>query len=132
MVRSMMMHANLLIFFWEDAFLTAAYIINRMPSKFVSSTPYELWNSDKPNLGYLHPWGCAAYIHNNSHEYGKPGPKGKKCIFIRYYEHFKGFVFIGKKDDGRVMDIESRDVVFLEKDFPMTSEVNKIFELYEM
>jgi hypothetical protein len=30
------------------------------------------------------------------------------------------------------MDIESRDVVFLEKDFPMTSEVNKIFELYEM
>jgi hypothetical protein len=50
-----MMHANLLIFFWEDAFLTAAYISNRMPSKFVSSTPYELWNSDKPNLGYLHP-----------------------------------------------------------------------------
>ena len=30
------------------------------------------------------------------------------------------------------MDIESRDVVFLEKDFPMTSEVNKDFQLYEM
>jgi len=31
-----------------------------------------------------------------------------------------------------VTDIESRDVVFLEKDFPMTGEVNKVFELYEM
>jgi hypothetical protein len=30
------------------------------------------------------------------------------------------------------MKIESRDVVFLEKDFSMTSEVNKDFKLYEM
>jgi hypothetical protein len=30
------------------------------------------------------------------------------------------------------MKIESRDVVFLEKDFSMTCEVNKDFQLYEM
>jgi len=80
----------------------------------------------------LHLWGCAAYIHNNSHEYGKFSPRGKKCIFIKYSEHFKGFVFIGEKANGRVIEIESRDVIFLEKDFPMTSEVNKDFRLYEM
>jgi hypothetical protein len=34
----------------------------------------------------------------------------------------KGFVFIGEKADGRVTEIESRSVVFLEKVFPMTSE----------
>jgi transposase InsO family protein len=82
MVRSMRAQTNLPISFWGDALLTAAYILNRVPSKSVSSTPYELWSGVKPNLGYFHPWGCATYIHNTSHEYGKLGPRGKKCIFI--------------------------------------------------
>jgi hypothetical protein len=55
MVRSMMVHANLPISFWKDALLTTAYILNWVSSKFVSSTPYELWNNNKLNLGYLCP-----------------------------------------------------------------------------
>jgi len=55
MVSSMMTQVNLPIYFWGDALLTAAYILNRVPSKYVSSTPYELWNNIKPNLGYFHP-----------------------------------------------------------------------------
>ena len=54
MVRSMMAQANLPISFWEDALLTAAYILNRVPSKSVLSNPYELWNDEKPDLGNLH------------------------------------------------------------------------------
>jgi hypothetical protein len=50
-----MVHANLPVSFWEDALLTIAYILNRVPSKFVSSIMYELWNNEKPNIGYLHP-----------------------------------------------------------------------------
>ena len=50
-----MMQTNLQIFFWGDVLLTTAYILNRVPSKSVPSTPYELWNSEKPNLGNLHP-----------------------------------------------------------------------------
>ena len=57
MVRSMMAQANLPISFWGDALLTAAYILNRVPIKSVPSTPYELWNDKKPDLGNLHPWG---------------------------------------------------------------------------
>jgi len=38
MVRSMMAQANLQISFWGDTLLTAAYILNRVPSKSVSST----------------------------------------------------------------------------------------------
>jgi len=123
MIRSMMAQSNLPISFWGDAWLTVAYILNRVPFKSVSFTPYELWNDAKPNLGYLHPWGCATYIHNTFHEYGKLGPRGKKCIFISYFKYSKGFVFIGEKANGRVTKFESRDVVFLEKVFPTTSEV---------
>jgi hypothetical protein len=53
-------------------------------------------------------------------------------IFIRYSEHSKRFVFNGEKADGRVTEIESCDVVFLEKVFPKTSEVENDFQLYEM
>jgi len=34
----MMAQANLQISFWGDTLLTAAYILNRVPSKSVSST----------------------------------------------------------------------------------------------
>ena len=106
---------------------TAAYILNRVPSKSVPSTPYELWNGEKSDLGNLHPWGCVAYIHNNSHQYGKLGPRGTKCIFIRYSKLSKRFVFVGEEVDGRVTKFELRDVVFLEEDYPTKGEIDKDF-----
>lgn len=33
--------------------ITATYIINRIPSKSVSSTPYKLWTSNKRELAHL-------------------------------------------------------------------------------
>ena len=84
MVRLMMAQAKLPISFWGDALMTASYILNRVPSKSVPSTPYEVWKGATPDLNVICSWGCATYVHNFSHEYGKLGPKGKKCIFIRY------------------------------------------------
>ena len=55
MGRSMMAQANLLISFWGDALMAAAYILNRVPSKSISSTPYELWSNKKPDLSNLRP-----------------------------------------------------------------------------
>ena len=54
--------------------------------------------------------GCVAYVHNNSHQYGKLGLRGKKCIFIRYFKLSKGFVFVGEEADRRVTAFESREV----------------------
>ena len=64
MVRSMMGQASLPVHYWGDALLTATYVLNRVPSKSVTSTPYELWTGRKPNLTYLQPWGCAGYVHD--------------------------------------------------------------------
>ena len=83
MTRSMMAQANLPISFWGDALLTTAYILNRVPSQSVSSTPYELWHDKKPNLEHLRPWGSAGYVHNANHKYGKLGPRARKHTFIR-------------------------------------------------
>ena len=112
--------------------MTVAYILNRVPSKSVSSTPYELWTGKKPNLNNLWPWGSTVYVHNTSHRYGKLGPRGKKCIFIRYSKHSKGYVLIGEQSNGSVTELESRDVGFIESEFPNKGEVEKNLTLYEM
>ena len=103
-----------------------------MPSKSISSTPYELWTSKKPDLNNLRPWGSMGYVHNTSHRYGKLGPRGKKCIFIRYSEHFKGYMLIGEQPNGSVTELESHDVDFSESEFPNKGEVEKNSTLYEM
>ena len=41
-------------------------------------------------------------------------------------------MFVGEEADGRVTEIESRDVVFLEKDYPTRGEIEKDFQFYEM
>ena len=72
------------------------------------------------------------YAHNVSHEYGKLGPKGKKCIFIRYSESSKGYIFLGEDINRSVTKIESQDVVFLEEDFPGRGEIDRDTHFYEM
>ena len=94
--------------------------LTKYPLKFVSFTPYELWNNRKLDPSNLQPRRLVDYVHNLSHKYRKLGHRGRKCIFIRYSEHSKGYVFIGEHEDGIVTELESRDVTFLEDDFPHT------------
>ena len=127
----MLAQANLPISYWGDALLTATYILNRVPSKSVPSTPYELWNNRKHDLSNLRLWGLTDFVHNPSPKFGKLCSRGRKCIFIRYNEHSKGYVFTGENVDGTVTEIESRDVTFLENDFSKVGEIDRDLHLYE-
>jgi transposase InsO family protein len=60
MVRSMLSHSNLPIQLWMEALKTTAHILNRVLSKSVPKTPFELWTGRKPSLNYLRVWGCVA------------------------------------------------------------------------
>uniref|UniRef100_A0A2N9FG52 Integrase catalytic domain-containing protein n=1 Tax=Fagus sylvatica TaxID=28930 RepID=A0A2N9FG52_FAGSY len=104
----------------------------RVLSKSVPSTPYELWSGKKPDLSNLRPWGCAGYVHNTTHKHGKLGPRANKCVFIRYSDESKGRVMLGEHPDGGVTEIVSRDVEFMENDFPSKGDVGQSLELYEM
>ena len=53
MVRSMMSLTDLPLWFWGYALETAAFTLNRAPSKSVEMTPYELWFGKKPKLSFL-------------------------------------------------------------------------------
>ena len=60
MVRSMIAHATLSESLWSEALKTAVYLLNRVPSKIVIKTPYELWTTKLLVLCILHVWGYPA------------------------------------------------------------------------
>ena len=71
MVNAMILSVELSFNFWGKALLTACYVHNRVPSKNIKVSPYELWNGRKPNLDYIKMWGCLAF-------YRVVDPKKKK------------------------------------------------------
>ena len=79
-VQSMMYLTDLPLSFWGYALETAAFTLNRAPSKSVEMTPYELWFGKKPKLSFLKVWGCDAYV--KKFQADKLEPKADKCIFI--------------------------------------------------
>ena len=53
MERSMTSLTDLPLSFWGYALETAAFTLNRAPSKSVDTTPYELWFGKKSKLSFL-------------------------------------------------------------------------------
>ncbi|KAK0571987.1 hypothetical protein LWI29_024457 [Acer saccharum] len=71
-------------------------------------------------------------MHDPSNKYGKLGAREKKCIFIRYSEHSKGYILIDENSNGSVTEIKSRDVNFLESEFPKRGEVDRNIRFYKL
>ena len=82
MVRSMMSQFDLPISFWGYALETTAFILNRVPTKAVEKTPYEIWTGKTPSLSFLKIWGCEAYVKRQISY--KLAPKSDKCLFMGY------------------------------------------------
>ena len=89
------------------------HISNRVPSKSVPKTPYELWTGRKPSMNYMHVWGCAAEAKLFNPSLGKLDPKTESCYFIGYPKKSKGYKFYCPK--GTTKFVETRHAVFLEE-----------------
>ena len=53
MVNAMILSADLPFNLWGEALFTACHVHNKVPSKKIKVSPYELWNGRKPNLDYI-------------------------------------------------------------------------------
>ena len=62
MVRSMMSQSELPLSFWGYALETTAFTLNRVPSKSVDKTPYEIWTGKTPSLSFLKIWGSETFV----------------------------------------------------------------------
>ena len=75
--------------FWGYALNTAIYTLNRVPSKSIASTPYEIWHRRKPSLSHLRIWKSCAYMKRN--ESDKLEVRFDKYNFVGYPKETKGY-----------------------------------------
>jgi hypothetical protein len=129
MVRSMLSYSTLPISLCMEALKTAIHILNRVPSKSVTKTLYEMWTGRKPTLNYLHVWGCPAEARIFNQSIGKLDPKTVSCHFIGYPDKSKEFWFYCP--DRYIKMVETRHTVFLEDDVIRGSTVPREIRLEE-
>jgi len=91
MVRSMMARSSLPLSFWGYALISAARILNMVPTKKVERTPFEMWHGRPPSFTYLKVWGCEAYVKRQTPN--KLEVQSTKCIFIGYPKEDLGYYF---------------------------------------
>ncbi|KAM1724420.1 hypothetical protein ACFX11_022864 [Malus domestica] len=127
MVRSMMSSADLPVTFWGYALYTAAYLLNRIPSKSVSQTPYEIWHGRKPSLNHVKIWGCEAYVKKL--EATKLEARSVRCYFVGYLRETMGYEFY-HPDDQKVF--VARTAKFLEDEFILKGTISKEMEINEI
>jgi len=104
--------SNLPLSFWGYALETAAFTLNRVPSKSVVKTPYEMWTGKCPSLSFLKIWGCEVYVKRLISD--KLTLKSDKCFFVGYQKETLGY-YVYNRTEGK--EFVTRNGVFLEKEF---------------
>ena len=126
MVRSMISRTNLPGFLWGEALKTTLYILNRVFTKAVPLTPFELWTGRKPSLNHLKVWGCPAEVKLYNPTLSKLDSRTTRCYFVSYPEHSKGYRFYNPNGGTRI--VESQTAKFLEFDVAEESSCSQTIE----
>lgn len=130
MVRSMLSRCDLPLNLWMYALKTAMYLLNRVPSKAVPKTPFELWTNRKPSLRHLHVWGCQAEVRVFCPQEKKLDSRTVSGNFIGYPEKSKGYIFYCPNHSLRI--VETGNARFLDNGEVSGSEKRREVELKEI
>jgi hypothetical protein len=110
--------ASMPLKFWDETFLTATFLINRLPTPVLHRmSPIEKLFATKPAYSFLRTFDCACWVNLRQYNTHKLAFRLKQCTFFCYSTHHKGYKCIGLST-GRVYI--SRDVVFYETVFPFS------------
>ncbi|KAI5324129.1 hypothetical protein L3X38_033202 [Prunus dulcis] len=94
-VHASLIGANMPRSIWGEAVLSAAYLINRIPSSILNfQTPLQTLyhHLQIPPSKNLEPriFGCVVFVHLHDHQRSKLDPRAEKCVFISCAPHQKG------------------------------------------
>jgi histone deacetylase 1/2 len=116
---ALLANASMPLKFWDEAFLTATYLINLLPSKVINfDTPIQRLLKEAPDYSSLRVFGCACWPNLRPYNAHKLSFRSTRCVFLGYSSRHKGFKCL-EPSTGRVYI--SRDVTFDESVFPFES-----------
>ena len=132
-VRASLIAAHMPISYWGEAIITAAYLINRVPSSSIGfRTPLQALTEGvvSPPVSNLPPrvFGCVAFVHLHKHQRNKLAPRALRCIFVGYATHQKGYRCYHPPTRRMFVTI---DVVFHEDTMYFSSESELQGEYYQ-
>jgi hypothetical protein len=78
--------------YWDDAFLTASFLINQLPSPVTQNkSPFELLFNKSPDYNFLKVFGCACWPHLRHYNQHKLAFRSQLCAFLGYSLNHKGY-----------------------------------------
>ena len=106
-----------------EALLTACHVLNRVPIKTKTVSPFEEWERKNTRLSYFRTWGCLAKVNIPIPKKRKLGPKTVDCVLLGYAFNSIGYRFLIVKSEASDMHVgtimESNHATFFENIFPM-------------
>ena len=121
-----MSFTDLPIYFQGHALLTAMYILNKIPSKSVSTIPYEIWHGKKSSLSYLKTWGCLTYVKKQNAD--KLEDRSVVARSIGYLKKSIGYYFFFPHDYNVIV---SHNATLLEKQSIQDDGSGRLIDLNE-
>jgi hypothetical protein len=113
---SLLAHTHMSLKYWDEAFATAAYLINRTPSHVIDGqTPLLKLSCATPDYSQLRVFRCACCPNLRLYNARKLSFWSTRCVFLGYSNLHKGYKCLDVAS-GRVYIL--RDVVFDESVFP--------------
>jgi len=89
---TLLAHSHLPNKYWVDAFLTAIYLINRLPTPTLNNnTPYTKLFNAEPDYSILRVFGCVCYPLLRPYNDHNLSFHSKRCILLGYCSNSKGY-----------------------------------------
>lgn len=108
--------------YWVEAFSSAVYIINRLPTPVIDNvSPFEVMFSTKPTYTHLRAFACRVYPYLRDYATHKLSPRSLPCVFLGYSSQYKGFRCL---DPITSKIYISRHAQFEETEFPFSGSIS--------
>jgi hypothetical protein len=108
--------------FWDYAFETAVYLINKMPTPVLSDkSPHYLLHRSPPSYSYLRVFGCLCFPNLRPYNRNKLQFRSSPCVFLGYPPSFRGYRCL---DTNTNKVFICRHVRFDEAVFPFVASVD--------
>jgi hypothetical protein len=89
---TLLAHASMPLKFWDEAFLTVVFLINRLPTPVLGhDSPHEKLFNTRSAYSFLHTFGCACWSNLRPYNTHKLAFHSKQCAFLGYSAHHKGY-----------------------------------------